>query len=353
MSIRSVSAYSLVQATVRALHSMMLTPETWATLLQADDYDTVLTTLSKTVYGPYLRLERQALTPRRAVFQIRGHLVAVYERLIALTPEPGRQLLHQLWRIYEVDNLKATLRGVENGASWDRVRFLLAPMIRMAVLTTADMEAMIRSGNMARAIERTRHTPYYDSLSHAFERYQKEQNLFPLEVALDLDYRRSLWHAMDELQGPDREQARRLAGTVLDADNLLWAIRYRVYHHLSEQEIINYTLPFGYQVHDNDIRAIARGADIAEVVDRIYKGDDHPAELSFEDPRAGLQALEHALAQLVVKRCHATFLGDPFHIGLPIAYLLQNEQEIRNLISVIEAKASRLSRDSLEALVVL
>ena len=353
MSIRSVSDYSLVQAVVRARYSMMLMPETWTTLLQAEDYDAVLSALSRTVYGPYLRLERQALTPRRAVYQIRWQLVAAYEKLIELTPEPGCQLLLQLWRVYEVDNLKATLRGVENGASWDRVRFLLAPMIGQAMLTTTDMEAMIRTGAMARAIERTRHTPYYEPLIHAFERYQVEKNLFPLEVALDLQYRRTLWHTIEELPGEDHVQAMRLVGTMLDMDNLLWAIRYRVYHHLSEQEIINYTLPLGYQVRDEDIRAIARGADIAEVVGRIYRGVDGLAQLSFDEPRAALGKLEHALEQLVVRRCRDTFMGEPFHVGMPVAYLLLNEQETKNLISIIEAKASRLSREALEALVVL
>lgn len=353
MSIRSVSAYSLIQATVRARHSMMLMPETWTTLLQADDYDAVLNILSRTVYGPYLQLDRQVLTPRRAVYQIHWHLVAGYEKLIELAPEPGRQLLLQIWRAYEVDNLKAILRGVENGASWSRVRYLLAPMIGQAVLSTDDMEAMIQSGSMARAIEQTRNTPYYDPLIHAIERYEVEQNLFPLEVALDLDYRRALWATIDVLQGSDHEQALRLVGTMLDTDNLLWAIRYRVYHSLSEQEIINYTLPLGYEVHDDDIRAIARGADIAEVVARIYGGVEGLSHLSFADARAALIMLERTLARLLVSRCRETFRGDPFSIGLPVAFLLLNEQEIRNLTSIIEAKTSRLSRDVLEAMIVL
>ena len=49
---------------------------------------------------------------------------------------------------------------------------------------------------------------------------------------------------------------------------MVWAIRYRVYHHLSEEEIINYPLPFGYQVRDEDIRAIAAGLDVQLHVER-------------------------------------------------------------------------------------
>jgi vacuolar-type H+-ATPase subunit C/Vma6 len=353
MSIRSVSAYSLVQATVRAMYSTMLMPETWMALIQADDFDAVLNILSRTVYGPYVQLDRRVLTPRRAVYQVRCHLAAAYDKLIQLTPEPGRALLAQVWRGYEVDNLKATLRGVERGESWAHVRYLLAPLTGVALLKASDIERMLESGSVARAVERIRHTPYYEALSHALDRYQQEGSLFPLEVALDLEHRRALWRMIQGLEGVDRAHALRLLGTMVDADNLLWAIRYRVYHHLSEQEIINYTLPFGYEVHDQDIRAIARGGEIEPVLERAYRNVDGLAQISFLDARAGLQKLERALAELLVKRCRATFVGEPFHVGLPIAYLLLSEQETRNLTSVIEAKASRLSREALEAMLVV
>jgi len=344
MSIQDVSAYSLVHATVRALYSTMLSPETWNTLVQAQDFDVLLNVLSKTVYSPYLQIERQELTPRRAVYQTRWHLADVCEKLIRLTPEPGHQLLLQLWRTYEVDNLKATLRGIETGASWDQVRHLLSPMTRYSALTTADIEKMVRSGDMERAIELTRHTPYYRTLVYALERYRAERNLFPLEVALDMDYRRAVWQSVNQLTGTDHEQTLRVVGTVLDVDNLLWAIRYRVYHHLSEQEIINYTLPFGYQVRDEDVRAIAAGADIAQVVRRVYP-DAEGLEQVPEQPGAGLAALELSLQRHIVKTCHAAFIGYPFHVGIPAAYLLLNEHEIRDLTVLIEAKASHLPTD--------
>ena len=349
MSPRGVTAYSLINATVRALYSTMLTQETWDALIQAPDFEAVLSALSKTGYGAYLEVECDAMTPRRAVYQIGWHLADIYEKLIRLTPEPGRQLLLQLWRLYEVDNLKATLRGIENGASWDQVRHLLWPMLKHNLLHAADMESMIQTGDVARAIEHIKHTPYYDTLVHALQRYQAEKSLFPLEVMLDLDYRRRLWQSIDQLSGMDHERALAVVGTVLDVDNLMWAIRYRVYHHLSEQEIINYTLPFGYQVRDQDVRAIAAGADIADVVKRIYPSIDGVEQFSVE-PSAGLAVLELSFNRHIVKTCRAALTGYPFHIGVPVAYVLLNEHEIRDLTVLIEAKASHLPRETFACL---
>ena len=345
MSPRGVTAYSQVNATVRALYSMMLSGETWEDLTQAQDFDAVLNVLSETVYGSYLEIERTALTPRRAVYQLEWHLADIYAKLIGLTLEPGRQLLLQLWRLYEVDNLKATLRGIETGASWDQIRHLRWPMVRYTVLTASDMERMVQSGDIVRAIERISHTPYYDILVHALGRYQAERSLFPLEVALDLQYRRNLWHTINQLTGLDHERALLTVGTVIDVDNLMWAVRYYVYHHLSEEEIINYTLPFGYQVRDEDIRAIAAGADIAQVIRRVYPGIGALGQFSKE-PGTALATLELTLTRQVVKACREALRGYPFHVGVPVAYLLLNEHEIRDLTVLIEAKASHLPTET-------
>ena len=344
MAGQGIDAYAHVHATVRALRPDLLSPEDWTALIQAESYEAVLDSLGQTVYGPYLEIPggRARLTPRRLIYQVRWHLSDMYVKLISLVSEPGRQLLVELWHHYEVDNIKAVLRGIETGSAWEQILFLLEPMGKYTALSLSDLEAMGRSADVAQAIEHTHGSPYYNTLSHALERYRTEKNLFPIEVALDLDYRRRLWQSIHKMTGRDHEQALRTVGNELDVDNLLWAIRYRVYHHLSSEEIINYTLPTGYQVKDEDIRAIATGADLTQVVKKIYPTlqglDDFYAE-----PEAHIEELEHALRRYIVDACRAAFIGYPFHIGIPLGFLWLNEYEINDLTVVVEAKASGLA----------
>ena len=351
MNVRAVSAYAELQARVRARYSRLLTVKTFYKLLQTPDFEAVLARLKKTAYGPYLEsVDPQDLTPRRATYQLYRRLADAYGDLIDLPPAPGRWLLLQLWRLFEIDNLKATLRGIENGASWDQVLYLLAPRERHALVSFEDMHTMLRRGDVAAALEVIRDTPYYDPLVHALNRYREEQTLFPLEVALDLDYRRGLWESIQKLRGRDQAEALRLVGTVLDSDNLLWAIRYRIYHHLSEQEIINYTVPFGYRVEDWHIRAIAAGEQIAEVVRQIYPEFERLGDFE-RAPGAALARLEQLLNRRVVEICRKMFRRDPFHVGLPAAYLLLLEHEVEDLTAVVEAKASGLGGEMLYSVI--
>lgn len=333
-----VSGYASIHARVRAMASNLLTPQAWARLCETTDLNALIGLLKDTAYGPYLtRVEDKNLTPRRAAYQIKGRIADAYVTVIGLAPAHTRPLLTQLYRHFEVDNLKAVLRGIVTGASWDRVRYVLFPLGSVAVLPA---QAMVEAEGVGAAVEQLRGTPYYDTLSHAMKRYTAEQSLFPLEVALDLDYWRTLWSDVNRLPSQDRAQSLRIVGSLLDMNNLMWAIRYRVYHHLSEEEVINYTLPFGYWVRDEDIRAIAAGADIPQVVARVYP-DLTDVETLLQEPRSGLPELELQLQRHVAEQCRAAFSGYPFHIGIPLAYVVLNELEIQDLTVLIEAKSSQ------------
>jgi vacuolar-type H+-ATPase subunit C/Vma6 len=100
-------------------------------------------------------------------------------------------------------------------------------------------------------------------------------------------------------------------------------------------------LPFGYRVRDEDIRSIAAGADIPQVVARLYPDLPDPGVL-LQEPRKGLPELEIQLQRYVAGQCRAAFVGYPFHIGIPLAFLVLNEMEIQDLTVLIEAKSSEV-----------
>ncbi len=334
-----VGAYAYLHARVRAMYSTLLTPQFFDELYRAPDFFNLINQLEHTVYGPYLmRVDNRELTPRRAVFEMKSQMSEAYATVIRSSPEHLHPLLALFYRSFEVDNLKAILRGIQSGASWDRIRYVLFPFVSTKVFPA---EAMFQEHEIPAAIEKLHGTLYYATLAHALERYTAEQSLFPLEVALDLSYWREVWKDINQLSQLDREHALRVAGSLLDVNNLLWAIRYRVYHQLSEEELINYTLPFGYRVKDADVRAIAAGADILEIVARLYPN------LTLEDtvlnePKDWLPELETKLQRHVVKQCRKEFDGYPFHAGIPLAYLVLKKMEIQDLTVLAEAKSAQV-----------
>jgi len=217
-----VTEYAAVNSRVRAMYSGLLSSQEWVRLCEAPDLAGLMAVLKDTVYGPYLGdLEDRTLTPKRAVYEIKRHLADVYVTIIRSPPVRMRNVLTQLYRHFEVGNLKAVLRGIVVGASWDEVRYVLFPF---GPITVIPAQAMCEAESVGSAIELLRGTPYYDTLAHALSRYTTEQSLFPLEVALDLYFWRALWNEVAQLKGEDRTQALRIVGSLLDMTNLMWSI---------------------------------------------------------------------------------------------------------------------------------
>jgi V/A-type H+-transporting ATPase subunit C len=340
-----VSGYAAISARVRAMYSSLLSAQDLAHLSDMPDFQSLIVQLKNTAYGPYLEnLKDKDLTPSRVDLHIKGRLADSYYSVIQMAPEHTRPLVKQLYRNFEVGNLKAVLRGIVTDPNWDRVHEVLFPLGSFTVLPA---QAMLETGSVGTAIELLQNTVYYETLSFAMKRYSTEQNLFPLEVALDLYYWRQLWQEAKRLQGLDRDQALRIIGSLMDMNNLMWVIRYRVYHQLSEEELINYTLPFGFHVRDTDIRSIAAGADISSVVERIYPGIPDLNTL-LEEPRSGLPKLEILLKRHVMNQCMSAFSGNPFHIGVPLAFLVLSDLEIQDLTVLIEAKSSHMPEEEFQ-----
>lgn len=334
-----VSGYAAIHSRIRVMYSTLFTPADEASLRDAADLQGLIDLLKDTPYGPYLtKAEGKNLNPKWAIHQIKHRLADVYLTIIHSVPAHTRSLAIQLFRHFEVENLKALLRGIVTNSPWEQVQEILFPLGSLSVLPA---QQMLVAGDIEAAIAQMSSTPYYDTLTHALKRYSEEHSLFPLEVALDLNYWQKLWAKASQLPGKDRAAAMRIVGPLVDMTNLMWAIRYRVYYHLSEEEIINYTLSFGYRVRDEDIRTIAVGGDIVKVLDRIYPGLSN-LEALFQEPERGLPKLELQLQRRIRQQFNAIFTNYPFQIGLPLAFAVLNELELQDLTVLIEAKSAKL-----------
>ncbi len=344
-----ISNYASICARVRVKYSLLLDAKGMRTLEDAPELAALVEALKHTQYADELeQLREREPTVPAIVAALRRRLASEARSVIQGTPGAARRVLIQLHRRHELDNLKAILRGVATGPAgddagplWERVRGLLFPV---GESTAIPAERMLETGSITGAIELLRGTPYYEALNLGLKRYSSEQSLFPLEVALDLDYWRRLWQEARKLSGEDQLQAIRVIGSLVDANNFMWAIRYRVYKHLSEEELINYTLPFGHRVRDEDIRAIAAGGDMGAILSRLYP-ELEGARALLDAPGSGLPRLETELKRVTARRCMAAFLGNPFHIGLPLAYLVLHDLEVEDLIVLLEAKSSKLAAE--------
>lgn len=193
-----VSGYAAISTRVRAMYSDLLSPQEMTRLSESSDFSALVSALKSTPYGKYLSgLKDNELTPRRVIHAIKNRLADSYSSVVQQAPEQTRPLVKQLYRYFELGNLKAVLRSIQtvsswnaDASNWERVHEVLFPF---GSFSTIPAQAMVEAGNVGSAVDLLKGTPYESTMSFAMKRFSAEQNLFPLEVALDLDYWRRLW----------------------------------------------------------------------------------------------------------------------------------------------------------------
>jgi vacuolar-type H+-ATPase subunit C/Vma6 len=80
------------------------------------------------------------------------------------------------------------------------------------------------------------------------------------------------------------------------------------------------------------------------VVGRVFPGIPDLNAL-LENPRQGLPQLEVILKRRLMQQCLAAFVGNPFHIGVPLAFLILGNLEVQDLTVLVEAKSSQMPEE--------
>ncbi len=336
MNSSGVLAYANVQSRVRGMAGKLLSATDWARLHSSVSLEALIDNLIATNYSEYLvGIKDLKLATKRTAFEIRKRLANAFIKLIRNAPDSAKPLIRQMFLLYEVDNLKATLRGIELAEPWEKIRYMLFPM---EGYPTLPFQAMAEAGNIISALQLLSNTSYHKVLTPALERYTQENTLFPLEIALDLDYWQQVWTLINQLPKADWKIATHLLGLIIDKNNLTWAARYRIYHNLSDFEIINYTLSFGDKVNDAIINQIASGKPLQAVVSELYPRLFDSFGKS-QDEESSLPMIEVMLNRQINAKCKDAFVGSPFNIGIILGYLIQLEYEIQDIILLLEAKS--------------
>ncbi len=324
--------YAAINARIRALLTHLLPRHIWADLMQATTPTAYLDLLQRTPpYASLLPRDVSTQPPDHVERLLWGHAAAETRRPLVFLQGGQRDLVEWYWRRFEIHNLKAVLRAVDQGLPLNRIKERLIPLEGSRV----PWDALAEVHSMADIIDRLAGTPYQSILQRAVGEYRRKGHVFVLEVALDLAYYRRLRNLANALRGRDGVEARRLIGLLVDAQNVLWAFRFRVYAHLSPEEILNYTLHRGVRVDVTLIQKIATGIPLVDVVRQIWGdrlGDLRPLS-QVSEPRA-VPMLERMLLRYAYRLARATLQGYPFHLGVVLGHAYLVEAEVRDLITL-------------------
>lgn len=329
--------YPAAYARTRSMKADLLKPATWASLVQSPDFQTALQVLFTTCYARVLGSVQVsagvAPSLRHIEHALRMSTIDAATRILRFLSGAGAGVLVVLVQHYELLNLKKTVRRLcqterrESRLSIDN--FDLGPHALVRGMNWDEVQSMQA---LARLLEST----YYRfAFQRGMQAFGEGRDLLVFESLLERAYNREVEERISELEHADRVMAARLYGTALDRAFLSALIQLRCTHGMSPEQMSALFDLRGCRRFTEQVFWAVSGGDSEEAIMEKLREQRPWAHIAAGTLRATVQNIEADL----LHQCRTEFAkGSPLSLGSMLAYYLEKELEVLELIRILQAK---------------
>lgn len=167
----------------------------------------------------------------------------------------------------------------------------------------------------------------------------EESNLFLLEMQLDKFYFENLFNNLNT------ESSKKLIGTKIDLENIIWIYRMKKYYNMPEEEIKKYIIEVDYNLKClNELIAIDDYKQIIEFLKKTkYK------EI-FETENENLEIL---IRKYMYNQYKKTFRQAKYDISTVISYLGMDKNQIENIINIVGGVEYKIDKQKIQEKIII
>lgn len=254
----------------------------------------------------------------RAVEQALMQLLLEELQILIRPMQAEERALVLAWgRRFALFNLKTLLRGKINNLDPQEIRdnlYDLPPQVRLSD------EDLFRTENAVELLRRLESGPLSLLARQAREIYERRQEAFALEAAIDQRHYSELARRVARLDGHGAQrQMRMLVGSLVDRANILWLLRFRFGYQLSPSETFYQLVPSPHLMYrqrlldlvalDDQPKVIAALpeplrellADAGNLMEAQRRLSFYCAEIAADVLRHGHTGVARALAYLILR----------------------------------------------------
>ena len=251
----------------------------------------------------------------------------------------ARDLLVYWARRFELSNLKAIIRGKMAQESLDTIH---SRLIDIGPFASLPVEKLARTEDVAELLRVVETTPYADIARQARRVYEKQQQLFALDAAIDRRYFVGLTKRAKTAGTGDSEPLRALIGSIIDRTNLSWLLRYRFAYELAPAEAYYLLIPAGYLLDSHMLLKLAQLNDIPEVISQLP-----PALASRLDGATTVIEVDREMERASDRVASSVLRRTAFNLARAFAYLVLRERDLLRCHAVLKGKRLKIDPDTI------
>ncbi len=287
-------------------------------------------------------------------YALNQNLAKHFDDLLGFSKGQLHELIARYLRKFDALNVKTVIRGIYSGASREAIE---SDLIRAGEFDDRMYERLLEAGTIEDVITALDGTIFGEPLEAAFEEFEAEEELVPLENAVDRIFYEKL---LEETTGGFYK---RLFGDLFSSESLdLYREFLRA--EIDFRNVIN-TMRLARSGADVDPEAyFIKGGSLFEatelaaliqnpetLVSRIREssyGRELSGSLDGLEDAESLIEFEHALEAVLLKYSRKLGNTSPLSVGPVVAYILMKEREVENIRAIARGREAGLSETEIE-----
>jgi V/A-type H+-transporting ATPase subunit C len=275
-------------------------------------------------------------------YALNQNLAQQFEDILGWAEGQLYDLLVRYLRKFDAWNVKTLLRGVYSDTDPEEVR---VDLIRAGELDPTRLDRLAESSSIEEIVEGLSGTIFGEALAEAYEDYEAEGVLIPLENAVDRAYYELL--TADIRGGPELEEYREYLRAEIDFRNAINALRLA--RSGTDLDPAEYFIEGGDLFSEADIQRLAGDLDeLASYIRDSRYGDELSEALDELETADSLIGFERAMEAAQLE--YAGSLGHVYPLSVTpiVAYILAKEREVDNIRAIARGKEAGLDEDEIE-----
>lgn len=272
-----------------------------------------------------------------------------FENLLRWSEGRLYDLVARYLRKFDVWNVKTIFRGLY--AESDRAA-IESDLIRAGEFDAEFLDTLLNAGSIEEVVERLESTRFGDPLAEAFDVYEDEGVLIPLENALDRAFYQDLLTGLSAETSRAMQLYVEFLSAEVDFRNMRNA--FRLARSGTELDPSEYYIEGGRLFDEDELQQLVRNTDqLIEHIRQSSYGDDLDEALSALAEADSLIEFEHALDAATLEYADKMSNRYPLSVCPVLAYVLAKEREVDNVRAIARGREAGLSEDEIEAELVI
>ncbi len=329
----AVFQYPAINAKLKALSSDMLKEKDFQNLIELNSVQEAFNYLyNNTYYQKYLEdFSGQEIHRRQLELKLKKSLVFSEDFLKKYLSSDLKKFIEHYFKKYEIEDLKIILRTILMENDDD---YLSDNLIYINRNKKIDFNKLIQASSYSELQEALKNVDYAEVLDEYSAQYQKNKNLFQIEMTLDFNYFSQLNNLAAELSNKDQKYFNEIIGSYIDLLNIQWVYRIKRYYNLFSGEILNYIIPFHFKIKKEELQNMSQENDPKDLVKHIsYQPYQKLLEKAIKDEN---NIFERFFLNYIFNKLQQIKRESFFTISNILAYLFIREYELRDIITIIE-----------------